>query len=247
MRREDKAFRMFRESFNNAEGRFHLLEHRVPVEIQKEYFTYSERMRRSKSFAPLSDAQTEVLYAQLQTGEASVAEKKYMLTSLAVSCSVKAFRMLEEYAGQSEPDVADWACLALAELRIALETELSGEKQMFISTGLGGKDGKMRFYVLFLAEKNVPFKDYQRRVIEQEFPYMLAQAGCETESLTVGSQYVELLSLIPFRTDIKSLLEGLIAECNQYGNFLSYRFTINNIKELTQEEINEAVRENGDD
>ena len=60
-------------------------------------------------------------------------------------------------------------------------------------------------------------------------------------------QYVELVFLIPVRTDIKATLDRVINECNQYGDFLSNVFTITNVKELTAEEVSEIINKNGDD
>ena len=42
---------------------------------------------------------------------------------------------------------------------------------------------------------------------------------------------------MPIRTDIKRLIETIVGECNQYGNFLSKAFTVTNVKELNKEEI----------
>ena len=131
--------------------------------------------------------------------------------------------------------------------RIALESELSDEKQIYISTGLGGKGEKLRFYVLMTSKGKKPFQEYQRQTIEREFAYYLPKTDCEIERLTIGEQYVELVFLLPVRTDIKATLDRVINECNQYGDFLSNVFTITNVKELTAEEVSEIINKNGDD
>ena len=181
----------------------------------------------------------------LDDPESTVEHKKYVLSILATSRQVKAYRILEEYAQAPDPDVADWAYMALMESRIALESELSDEKQIYISTGLGGKGEKLRFYVLILANELKPFLEYQKKVIEREFPYSLEKAGCEIERLTIGEKYMELVFLIPVRADIKQALDKVINECNQYGNFLSQVFTITNVKELSAEEVEEIIKKNG--
>ena len=123
----------------------------------------------------------------------------------------------------------------------------SDEKQIYISTGLGGKGEKLRFYVLMTSKGKKPFQEYQRQTIEREFAYYLPKTDCEIERLTIGEQYVELVFLIPVRTDIKATLDRVINECNQYGDFLSNVFTITNVKELTAEEVSEIINKNGDD
>ncbi len=112
---------------------------------------------------------------------------------------------------------------------------------------LGGKGEKLRFYVLMTSKGKKPFQEYQRQTIEREFAYYLPKTDCEIERLTIGEQYVELVFLIPVRTDIKATLDRVINECNQYGDFLSNVFTITNVKELTPEEISEIISKNGDD
>ena len=181
----------------------------------------------------------------LSNPESTTDYKKYILFMLATSREVKAYRMLEDYVQHPDEDVSNWAYMALMESRISLESELSDEKQIYISTGLGGKGEKLRFYVLMLSRDRKPFLEYQRKVIEREFAYFLPKADCEIERLTIGEQYVELVFLIPVRADIKLTLDKVINECNQYGDFLSDIFTITNVKELTQQEVTDIINKNG--
>ena len=90
------------------------------------------------------------------------------------------------------------------ESRISLESDFSDEKQIYISTGLGGKGEKLRFYVLMTSKGKKPFQEYQRQTIEREFAYYLPKTDCEIERLTIGEQYVELVFLIPGTYGYKS-------------------------------------------
>jgi hypothetical protein len=239
-RRENSdVFKNFMESFRKMDGHFHVLEQRVPVELQMEYFKRSDRMRRDNIVMTEEDFNT---YKQdLSDSKATAEMKKYALVALAVSHEVRAYRILEEYVRHPEPDVTNWAYMALMESRISLESELSEKKQIYISTGLGGKGEKLRFYALFLASEYKPFENYQRQVIEHEFAYYLAKEDCEIERLIIGDLYVELLFLTPVRTNIKTMLDNVITECNQYGNFLSGILTVTNVKEFSAGEIAEAL------
>ena len=245
MKEDNDIFKKFRDSFSKIDGHFHILEQRVPVERQMEYFKYSEKIRKDQDKPDVSKMDFSIFEDSLDDPESTTEHKKYVLSMLATSRQVKAYRILEEYAQAPDPDVADWAYMALMESRISLESELSDEKQIYISTGLGGKGEKLRFYVLMLSKDRNPFLDYQRKVIEREFAYFLPQADCEIERLTIGEQYVELVFLIPVRADIKLTLDRVINECNQYGDFLSDIFTITNVKELTQQEITDIINKNG--
>ena len=245
MKEEGDVFKKFRDSFSKMDGHFHILEQRVPVELQMEYFKYSEQVRKERAKPDLNDMDYTAFRESLSNPESTTDYKKYILSMLATSREVKAYRMLEDYVQHPDEDVSNWAYMALMESRISLESELSDEKQIYISTGLGGKGEKLRFYVLMLSRDRKPFQEYQRKVIEREFAYFLPKADCELERLTIGEQYVELVFLIPVRADIKLTLDKVINECNQYGDFLSDIFTITNVKELTQQEVTDIINKNG--
>lgn len=236
MKENDDIFNKFRDSFSKLNGHFHVLEQRVPVEQQMEYFKYSEQVR-SDNKKELANIDFMVLQDDLLNPDSSSAHKKYLLSVLASSRMVKAYRMLEDYVQNPDPEVRNWAYMALMESRIALESELSDEKQIYISTGLGGRGEKLRFFVLMLSNEKQDFQEYQRKVIEREFPYFLEKSNCDIERIFIGERHVELLLLIPVRADIKQILDQVIMECNEYGNFLAGVFTITNVKELTKDEI----------
>lgn len=242
MKEEGDVFKRFRDSFSKMDGHFHILEQRVPVELQMEYFKYSEQVRKDSVKLEFTDMDYTAFRESLSDPEATTDNKRYILSILATSHQVKAYRMLEDYVQHPDADVSNWAYMALMESRISLESELSDEKQIYISTGLGGKGEKLRFYVLILAKDRKPFLNYQRRVIEREFAYYLSKADSEIERLTVDEQFVELVFLIPVRADIKMTLDLVINECNQYGNFLSDIFTITNVKELTPQEVANIIK-----
>ena len=244
MKEEGDVFKKFRDSFSKMDGHFHILEQRVPVELQMEYFKYSEQVRKERAKPDLNDMDYTAFRESLSNPESTTDYKKYILSMLATSREVKAYRMLEDYVQHPDEDVSNWAYMALMESRISLESELSDEKQIYISTGLGGKGEKLRFYVLMLSRDRKPFLEYQRKVIEREFAYFLPKADCEIERLTIGEQYVELVFLIPVRADIKLTLDKVINECNQYGDFLSDIFTITNVKELTEQEVTDIINKN---
>ena len=242
MKRQEDVFKKFYDSFQNMDGRFHILEHRIPVDQQLDYFKYSDKVR--KVFVEIDDAEYERYSTDIEDLERSMEEKKMILSVLALSKQVRAYRLLERYVQSPDEGLVNWAYMALMESRITLESELSGEKQIYISTGLGGKGECIRFYTLILSSEGRYFEEYQREVIEKEFGYFLPKNNCEIERLTIGDKYVELVFLIPIKADIKAVLDDVIQECNIYGNFLSGLFTITNVKELTKEEVEEIIVKN---
>lgn len=240
MKDKEDVFSKFRDSFSKIDGRFHILEQRVPVELQMEYFKYSEQIRKERS--ELTDIEYDSFIETLKDEETSTEYKRYVLTSLAASRQVRAYRLLENYVTHASEDVTDWAYMALMESRISLESELSDEKQVYISTGLGGRGEKLRFYMMFPAKNKVPFGAFQQQIIEREFAYYLEKEKCEIERLTVRDIYMELVVLVPVRLNIKDVLDRIINESNLYGNFLCDAYTITNVKELTEEEVRDILK-----
>ncbi|MDR3251742.1 MAG: hypothetical protein LBT42_08795 [Tannerella sp.] len=228
------------DSLQSVGGNFHVLEHQVPVDKQLEYFRFSEGVRKD-----MKNLGSEVDYEQYETklrnSEIPVYEKEIILSLLASSKQVRAYRILERYAQEPDKELTNWAYMALMESRMLIESELSGQQQAYISTGLGGKGDKLRFFILILSSKVTPFLDYQREIIEKEFVYGLQKNECETERLNIEDKYVELVILAPILVNLKVMLDGIIRECNVYGDFLSEMFTVTNVKMLNKELINRIV------
>ncbi|MDR0348667.1 MAG: hypothetical protein LBH90_04130, partial [Tannerella sp.] len=236
---QKNVFNQFQQFLKETDGEFHILEKQIPVEVQFEYFKFSDRIRKASPSVDENDL--DQFIADLNNPESTDEYKRKILSTLATSRQVRAYRILEQYVKKPDPELTDWAYMALMESRMTLETELSDEKQIYISTGLGGKGQKLRFFTILLSAAKEPFLDYQQRVIEREFEYALTRQNCEIERLTIKERHVEMLLLMPIRLDIKKAMEDIIQECNQYGNFLSGMFTVTNMKELGEEEIAEIV------
>lgn len=54
MKEDNDIFKKFRDSFSKIDGHFHILEQRVPVERQMEYFKYSEKIRKDQDKPDIS-------------------------------------------------------------------------------------------------------------------------------------------------------------------------------------------------
>ena len=241
----------YQDSFRNMKGHIHVLERSVSVDLQMEYFRTSKNYKRSipRDYV-VTDQECADLYAELV--EQTVSEEpeylsKYtirnLLIKLASSRNPKAYTCLKQYVEQyPECPELDWAYLALMEIQMGLESELSDEKQIYIATGLGGRGEKLRFCVLIISATLKPFETYQRQIIEREFGYYFPKVDCEIERLEVGENYVNLVIFFPFRSDIRLIMAQIITDCNEYGNFLADVYTITNVKEFTPEDIEDTLK-----
>ena len=217
----------------------HFLEDFVPVNEQTEYFQYTERLRRDD---PPFERTEEV--TRLFSPDASIEEKKRSLALLASIPDVEAYRAIETYhSSPQEPELQNWASMSLVSSRIVLNAELSGQPQLYISSGLGGRDKKLRFFALFTAENEaIPFTPLQRDIIEREFDFQLKHAGVAVEKFEIRDNYFTALLLFPFSCDIRATLKAAVVECNNYGNFIDGSFLVTNIKELSEEDITKIMK-----
>lgn len=238
MKDDDDILKNLQHSLGNLKGNFHVLESSIPVKQQMEYFHFSEKVKKDKT---IRDISIEDQISALLNPDSSIEEKKYFMVKIAGSANVTAYRALEAYCLHPDPELTDWSKMALMEARVALEADLSDEKQIFISTGLGGKGNNLRFFGLFKSAELKPFSDYQKELIEREFPFNIEKNGGEVESLDVKENYITLVFLMHFNTNIKHVLDEVVIECNQYGDFIKTAYMVTNVKIYGEEEIQKEL------
>ncbi|MDR2498055.1 MAG: hypothetical protein LBD28_01290 [Tannerellaceae bacterium] len=222
-----------------TDGEISIIELKVPLVTQMEYFLSSNKIRDAKK---LQGFEVASCIDQLSDTGISMVRKKEILSVFALSHDTSIYRFLEGFhAQQSEGELRNWASMALMECRISIESELLDEKRIYISTGLGGRDNKLRYYVVMVAESKEPFLQYQKEMIEREMPFGLEAVGCEVERIVMHDIYFEMLALAPVNIDIRKPLKDVLDECNRYGNFISSQITITNIRELTEAEILDLI------
>ena len=234
MKNDKNALKELQYSLENLKGNLHVLEINVPVEKQMEYFRFSEDIRNDF----LDDQTVEEQIKVLTSIESSLTEIKYALAFLAISGNVKAYRAIETYY-QIHPD--DWSAMSFIQAKITLESEFSDERQIFISTGLGGKGDRFRFFAFFKSKEGKTFSNYQKKLIEKEIPYYIKNYRGIPEKIQIRNNYFTLLFLIHIQVDIKAMLKEIIDECNQYGDFIDKGFVITNVKVFTEEEIQNEI------
>jgi len=236
MRNDKNALKELQHSLEKLQGHLRVLETKVPVEKQMEFFRFSEAIRPDLVDDRLLEEQINVLSSKKSTS----LDVKYALAFLAITGNVKAYRVIEAY---NETHNDDWAAMSLLQAKITLESEFSDEKQIFISSGLGGQGNRLRFFAFFKSNKGKIFSDYQKQLIEKEIPYSIQKYKGILENVEIKDNYFTLLFLIHIQVDIKTMLDEAIYECNQYGNFINKGFIITNVKVFSEEEIrNELMR-----
>jgi len=224
--------------FNNNPQSFNIVEEQIDIELQMSYFKRSKRLK--KKAVKLAEIIEKVPLLYLP--EVRVEEKRDILIHLAAFEEVEAFRAVEAYWKVADGDVKPWASMAYRESKMLLESSLLDEKQILISTGLGGKGQKLRYFMVFINSQNNDFSETQQKVVKNELDYIFQKQEAEIESIIFDNQLIKVFSLIPIHIAVKDIVTAAVSECNQYGNFLSDNFLITNVKELENEEIFQIIQ-----
>lgn len=237
MDNNDNILERIREILGGAASNFSILEHQVDVKVQMEYFEFSKNHPPDIDHEKLL-AQESVLYSD----DADLNEKKSLLVGLASIEKPEAYRVLERYSIESPAEIKDWAIMAFQESRMLLETRLLDEQQVFISTGLGGKGGKLRYFVVIFSTSNNEFTTTQQRLIKSEFEFNLKRFHSEIEETLFFKHYATIIALVPLSVHVKQPFETAISECNSLGEFLQTGFLITNVKVLDDKEIEDLIK-----
>ncbi len=236
--KEDSIYRKIEDMFGALPDNFSILEEEINVELQMEYFDLARRYKHKVNEEHLLQQKDSIF-----DDDTALEEKKKILVQLASIEEVDAYRTIEKYLQNPDQDLRDWAVLALQENRILLESKLLDEDQVFISTGLGGKENRLRYFVVLIHKQGHELSQTQQKVIKNEFESIFATKNTTIEDLNFGQHYATILMLAPMDVTLKDLIDTAILECNQFGDFLDTKFIITNVKKLSFDEINEFIKE----
>lgn len=217
---------------------FSILEEQIDIDIQVKYFDLARKIR-SEINAGESFENRDELYSDLVTEK----RKRELLLSLAAIDDVKAFRSIEKFAGDAKGEIKQWAILALQESRMLIQSSLLDEQQVFISTGLGGKGKKIRYYVVFVNKnKNEILSGTQQKLLKEELIFGLNKNDGEFETMDFTEGFSTVLVMLPLQSDIKNVFRNVIDECNQYGDFLDDDMIVTNVKIMSRNEIIDMLK-----
>ena len=242
MKESENIYDKIRELIGTSPGSVNIMEDTIDVDLQVEYFEYSRQI--STEFD--DEWALNQIYL-LQDSEYPLKGKKQILARLASMEDVSAYRAIEAYVDAPDKDLRDWSLLALQESRMHLESHLLEEKQVFISTGLGGREHKLRYFVVLIARNRCIFTEFQKNIIQKEFPYVLKKYDGEIEEFDFSGYLATMSLLIPIQYPIHDLFSEGILECNQYGDFLRDDCIATNVKKLTFDEVEAFIEKRKSD
>ncbi|MFZ5941083.1 MAG: hypothetical protein ACOYXB_10975 [Bacteroidota bacterium] len=236
MKDNENLLDKIKEMFGTNPGTFNIMEEQIDIDLQMDYFEASRRIASEvDEFWAMDQAKN------LIEDDYPLEVKKRILARLASMEKVEAYRVIENYLKVADPEIRDWTQLALQESRMHLESQLLEENQIFISTGLGGKEHKLRYFVVLIARSRKILSEVQQKVIKSEFAFILKKYDAEIEEIEFSDYLATILLLLPINYPIKQVFTEAIEECNQYGDFLRDHFIVTNVKKLTFKEIRDFI------
>ncbi|HNW50392.1 MAG TPA: hypothetical protein PKH79_04865 [Prolixibacteraceae bacterium] len=233
MLESDDIFEEIKGAINRIPDNYKILEETIDIDVQKEFFESSKGI----AIDPDTDLIPEMI-ARLNERDTTFEECKVLLQKLAFIDSVDAFRAIERYTKDPRPELKDWSVLSLQQSRMVLQCSLLDEQQVFISTGLGGKNNKLRYYFIFpYNQPEQTLTKIQEDLLVNELAFFMSKHEGEVEFTEFGKRYATSMILIPLKAPIPDIIREVLNECNQYGNFLSSDVMVTNMKKLGNEEI----------
>ena len=228
-----------RENSKNVLNSFTLIDEAIVLSIQEEYLTFSETI----DFNNVDHEEVLTESDKLFYEHSPIESKKRILILLAHLGIPESCRTLEKYLKISERNLRDWALLSLKKCRTFLESVLLKEEGGFISTGLGGKDNKLRYYFIVGSKDGLPFSETHRNTLKRGFETISHKYKSEIEEINFGATYAMIGILIPMDVAVGEVIEEGISECNKMSEFLFPHYYVTNVKKPTQEEISKYLDE----
>lgn len=213
-------------------GNVAVLEHQIDADTQLEYNHLAEQeMDISNPDEILQKKDT------LNSPGYSIDYKKKYLVELAKIGTVESHQILENYITLPDKELKEWAVLAFQENKMLLESSLLDENQILISTGLGGKGMKLRYFTVLQTITGRGFSNYEKKLVKSEMQFSLKNNHGELESIHFNRELCRILSVIPLQIPIQQLFDKVIEECNLCGDFIDHECLITNVKILSGKQI----------
>ena len=233
-----EAYEQLQKLLGDKKNSLRVMERQVDIEIQMAYFEKSKEIKSKLPDLDVALIDSEALFDE----DAHIETKRKVLNMLAAFEDVKCFRILEKY--QENPDKAlnDWSYLAYQESLMKMESSLSDEERVYISSGLGGRGDMLRYFVVMLSNDFVrEFKPNEQELIVNELKYQFKRQNAELEEYNFYSSYLMFTCLISINVGISDLFNETVKQVNEFGSVLHDSFLITNVKKMTVEEVEELV------
>ena len=187
MDKHEKMLSKMREIALNNPEKIRIVETNVNAEVQLEFYELMQRIGEN-------EISTEVDSLIHKLANASgLEDKKRILVTLACIGTVEAFRFLENYLSYCDDEIKKWVLLAYQQCQMFLESSLLDESKIYIASGLGGKEHRLRYIFVLAGTNKSDFTDFHKKVLENETEYYLNKQ--DSINIRATTQYAQLLFL----------------------------------------------------
>jgi hypothetical protein len=225
-------------------NKYNILEAQIDLNLQQEYFKSSAIVKKTpmKENTLLSVARIE-----LWDPAGRLMQKKVLLKLLAQQASVESYRMIEDFMALDylEPELRNWTTLSLFECRGLLEGNLLGEDVAFISSGLGGKNDKLRYFFAVLSSDNKPFTNTESEVIFDAFASVAKKmdVAIESRECSLVHGYAKFVALVPLKVPLNDFIEYGIEKANKMSDdFIEPHYLATNVEIPDEKRLLEIIK-----
>lgn len=205
---------------------FRVIENQINPERIDEYYEILERLddiNELNKTEELSELKSEKQF-------------KEKLVRLSEIGNVKAYREIEKITKSKKSEIRDFAFVALKFARLNLENQLSDEPIGFISSGLGGKGNRLRYFFAIKSEEEIG--EEQESIIVKELRRVCERNDSEFEEIENHKNYVLVKILVSMDYAIGNVIEELINKCL----FVEEEYLCTNVERPTDEFIRKWIR-----
>ncbi len=235
---QEKLLERMREIAKDSPNSISIIETSVEPSIQIEFF---ELLQKAGADNIEEDIDIDKLYQELISEETGIDRKKNILVNLTALGEVESYRLLEKYMDVADDDMVTWSFLACQQGRMFLESKLLEESKIYIASGLGGKEYRLRYDIVIFANKD-SYSESQKNIVTGEVNYFFKKEDSIVENIKFIEKYAICTVLVPVYVDIVKLINNIIKEINEYGNFAKENVFITNEKSINIEELDSLSR-----
>ncbi|MDD3859808.1 MAG: hypothetical protein PHW83_06385 [Bacteroidales bacterium] len=215
-----------------------IIEASVNSEIQLEFFETLQSVMKNQNLA--NDPKD--LFKALNNQTNTLDKKKEILVKLVSYGEVESYRLIESYLKNPEDELKSWAYMAYQQARMFLESNLLEESKIYIASGLGGKAHRLRYNFAFTS-KNKSYNKTQKSIINGEIEYFLKKNDGIIEQLQYKKSFVICTALVAIHVNLVEMIQDMIIEINQYGNFLKENVFLTNEKQINEVDLDQIFND----
>jgi hypothetical protein len=222
-----------RNNSRNVLDNFVLIDEPIDLFTQEEYLSFSETIHFDDvDYEEVLRGSDKLFYK-----DTPIESKKKILSLLAHLGTPESCRILEKYLKSPEGNLRNWALLSLKECKMFLESVLLKEEGGFVSTGLGGKDNRLRYYFIVNSKDGLPFSETYKNTLKRGFETISHKYRSQIEEIEFEATYAVIGVLIPMDMAVGEIIEQGISECNKISEFLFLDYYVTNVGKPTHKEI----------